>query len=258
MILAHAIDGHGPERILLLHDWLADATEYDAAIPYFDLAALTLARVDLPGYGGSRAHAVRGVDAATLDADVLAVADDLKWSRFHLVAHSMSTVIAQRLARSAPTRLASVTLVTPATPGMRYPDAIVDSLRAVGLDPSRRHEAFASRWGKRLSPRWLEWKLERWAACSDPKAVAAYVDLFARADLPTTRADSRIPVLAITGADDAPHFARAAVEPAIRAVYPDAIVEVCPGAGHYPMQEMPPLFASLVERFVRANPLARV
>ena len=30
------------------------------------------------------------------------------------------------------------------------------------------------------------------------------------------------------------------------------------GAGHYPMQETPPLFASLVERFVRANALARL
>lgn len=256
MVLAHSRDGHGIERVLVLHDWLADSTEYDPAIPYFDLTTLTLARVDLPGYGGSRASPVRGVDAATLDRDVLAVADHLKWARFHLLAHSMSTVVAQRLARSAVERLASVTLVTPLPPGLIYPDSVVDSLRAVGRHPDRRHGAFASRWGTRLSARWLEWKLERWAARSDPEAVAAYVDLFARSDLATTRAAVDVPVLAITGTEDAPHFARTAVEPAIRAVYPDAVVEDIPGAGHYPMQETPPLFASLVERFVRAHPLA--
>jgi pimeloyl-ACP methyl ester carboxylesterase len=86
--------------------------------------------------------------------------------------------------------------------------------------------------------------------------VAAYADLFGRADLSTTRAAVDVPVLAITGTEDAPHFARNAVEPAIRAVYPDAVVEEIPAAGHYPMQETPPLFASLVERFVRAHPLA--
>jgi pimeloyl-ACP methyl ester carboxylesterase len=256
MVLAHSLDGHGIERVLVLHDWLSDSTEYDPAIPYFDLTALTLARVDLPGYGASRAIPVRGVDAATLDRDVLAVADHLQWARFHLVAHSMSTVVAQRLARSAVERLASVTLVTPVPPGLLYPDPVVDSLRAVGRHPDRRHEAFAPRWGTRLSARWLEWKLEQWAARSDAEAVAAYVDLFARSDLATTRAAVDVPVLAITGAEDAPHFARMAVEPAIRAVYPDTVVEEISAAGHYPMQEAPPLFASLVERFVRAHPLA--
>jgi pimeloyl-ACP methyl ester carboxylesterase len=255
MILANNLEGHGPERVLVLHDWLGDATNYDPAMPYFDPAALTLARVDLPGYGGSRARAVRGVDAANLDTEVLAVADHLGWPRFHLVGHSMSTVIAQRIARSAAARLASVTLVTPAAPGMVYPDPVVDSLRAIGRDPSLRREAFGSRWGSRLSPRWLEWKLERWAACSDPVAVAAYVDLFARPDLATTRAAFQVPVLVMTGTDDARHFAQAGVEPAIRAVYPDAMFEICPAAGHYPMQETPPLFAALVERFVRRNAL---
>jgi len=256
MILAHTLDGRGPERVLVLHDWLGDATTYDAAMPYLDPAALTCARVDLPGYGRSRALPLRGVDAGALDAGVLAVADHLGWSRFHLLAHSMSTVIAQRLARSSPARIASVTLVGPVTPGTRHPDPVVELLRGIGRDPSSRREALASRMSPRLSPRWLEWKLERWAACSDPAAVAAYVDLFARPELATTRADVAVPVLALTGAEDAPPFARAAVEPALRAVYPEAAVEVCEAAGHYPMQETPPRFASMVERFVRANALA--
>ena len=257
MVLAHVLDGRGPERVLVLHDWLGDATTYDAAMPYFDPALLTCARVDLPGYGGSRARPVRGVDAGSLDAEVLAVADHLGWPRFHLVAHSMSTVVAQRMARSAAARVASVVLTAPVTPGTRHPDSIVEFLRGIGRDPSRRREAMAARPSARLSARWLDWKLERWASCAEPEAVATYVDLFARPDLPTTRAEAPLPVLAITGAEDAPPFGRDAVEPALRAVYPDAVVEVCLAAGHYPMQETPPLFASFVDRFVRANPLAR-
>jgi hypothetical protein len=66
-------------------------------------------------------------------------------------------------------------------------------------------------------------------------------------------------VLVITGTEGASHFARMAVEPwnpASRAVYPDAVGEEIPAAGRYPMQETPPLFALLVERFVRAHSLA--
>ena len=65
-----------------------------------------------------------------------------------------------------------------------------------------------------------------------------------------------MPVLAITGTEDAAHFTRAAVEPALRGVHPGATIEVCPASGHYPMQETPPLFAAMVERFVRRHPLA--
>lgn len=253
MILAHTLDGHGPERVLMLHDWLGDSANYDATLPYFDPASFTCARIDFPGYGGSRSHPMRGVDADALDVDVLAVADHLGWAHFHLLAHSMSTVVAQRLARSAASRIASVTLVAPVTPGTHLPDRVVDFLRGIARDPSRRRDALASQRGDRLSARWLDWKIERWAACSKPEAVEAYVDLFARPNLATTPAETSVPMLALTGAEDAPPFAHAAVESGLRAVHPQAIFEVCPSAGHYPMQETPPLFASKVERFVRAN-----
>jgi pimeloyl-ACP methyl ester carboxylesterase len=255
VIFAHTLDGHGPERALLMHDWLGDSTTYDPAMPYLDPAVFTCARVDFPGYGRSRALPVRGVGADVLDAGILAVADHLGWSRFHLISHSMSTVVAQRLARSSPARLASVTLTAPVTPGTHHPDSIVDFLHEVGRDPSRRRDALAAQSSGRLSPRWLEWKLERWAACSDAEAVATYVDLFARADLPATRAEVPVAVLAITGGEDAPPFRRGAVESALRAVHPDVAVEECSAAGHYPMQETPPLFATLVDRLVRANAL---
>jgi pimeloyl-ACP methyl ester carboxylesterase len=248
--LAHSLDGRGPTHVLLLHDWLGDASNYDAALPFFDLDALTLARVDLPGYGASRAVPVPGMDAGALEAAVLAVTDHLGWERFHLVAHSMSTVIAQRLARAHAERLASVTLTTPVAPGTHLPDEAIAFLRALGRTPGIRREALSARGNPHLGARWLDQKLARWSACADPEAVAAYVDLFARPQLATTRAEVRVPVLALTGADDGEPFRRAAVEPALRAVYPDAVVEELP-TGHYPMQEMPPRFAARVERFVR-------
>ncbi len=252
MILAHTLSGHGPEPVLFLHDWLGDTVNYEPMLPYLDPRALTCARVDLPGYGGSRELPVRGVGADELDARVLAVADHLGWRRFHLVAHSMSTVIAQRLARAATARLASVVLTGPVPPGAALPDEAVTFLRRVGGDAGVRPAALAPQFGSRLSPAWAAFKLARWAASAEPATVAAYVDLFARPDLPTTPAPA-LPVLAIFGAEDV-SFARAAVEPALRAVYPDLQAEVLAGVGHYPMQEMPPLYAAIVERFVRAHP----
>lgn len=249
MTLAHRLDGRGPARVLLLHDWLGDASTYDATLPYFDLDALTLARVDLPGYGGSRALPLLPRTEGPLEAAVLDVADALGWARFHLVAHSMSTVIAQRLARSHAARLATVTLCAPVTPGTHLPDEAVAFLRGLGRDPATRRATLAARANPRLNDRWLDAKLARWAACAAPEAVAAYVDLFARPALPTTPAAVALPVLALTGADDGAPFQRDAVEPALRAVHADVVVEELP-TGHYPMQEMPPRFAAAVERFV--------
>ena len=52
-ILAHEVTGTGPDKVIVLHDWLGDRRNYDDARPYLDMQSFTFAFADLRGYGGS-------------------------------------------------------------------------------------------------------------------------------------------------------------------------------------------------------------
>src|SRR5260370_13615466 len=87
--------------------------------------------MDLRGYGWSRGM----IGSYTLDeavADVLHTADELAISRFHLIGHSMSGLVAQKIALQAPGRVQSVTLFSPVPPtGFRADEAALKALNAV-------------------------------------------------------------------------------------------------------------------------------
>lgn len=245
--LGHVVHGSGPRRVIVLHDWMGDHRNYDPALPYLDRSAFTYAFADLRGYGLSRDLAGRH-DASEAAADVLALAAALGWDRFALVGHSMSTMVAHELAAIAPDRVDALVLVTPVSPrGMGAPDAVIAMLEAAATDPVARRRTLAAMWGDRLAPGWLEFKLARWAESALPAASAAYVRMFSASSITTPAAD--VPVLALLGAHDADHFQEPAIRAAL-AAYPRLSLATCADAGHYPMQESPPLFVTTLERFL--------
>ena len=69
--------------------------------------------LDMPGYGGSRAG--RTLDIAALAAWYAEALTAVGVARGHLVGHSMGCQVALALARRAPGRVASVTLIGPTT-----------------------------------------------------------------------------------------------------------------------------------------------
>jgi len=116
--------GQGGVPVLLLHGFAGDLLTWQ-----FNLAALAAGRravaVDLPGHGES-----------TLDVGSGRVADFAPWVErlldalglplVHVVGHSMGGYLALCLARHAPERVASLSLVAPAGVGPRFD---VDYLR---------------------------------------------------------------------------------------------------------------------------------
>jgi 3-oxoadipate enol-lactonase len=46
--------GHGPLRVLVLHDWFCDHSSWDATLPYLTQDRFTYVFGDLRGYGSSR------------------------------------------------------------------------------------------------------------------------------------------------------------------------------------------------------------
>lgn len=100
----------GDIRVLALHGWLDNAHSF---LPLSErLDGLDLVAVDFPGHGLS-AHRADGVPYHFDDYvfDVLAVLDDLGWSRAHLLGHSLGGAVSTLVAAAAPERIASLALI---------------------------------------------------------------------------------------------------------------------------------------------------
>lgn len=250
-MLGHEIFGSGAERVIVLNDWLSDTSSWDSARPYLDTAAYTWAFTDLRGYGRSRGQS-GAFDLEEAAEDVIALADSLAWPKFHVVGHSMSTLVTLHVAQRFPDRVGRVVLVTPPPPaGFHYDAATSSALGEVALgDDDRRRKALAFMFGTRLSPGWLRFKLARWRQTSEPRAVAGYLPVFGVRGLPDLETRVRCPVLAITGEADAEPMRSGPVRTALAPLAEHLTVEPIVESGHYPMQETPPLFVAKLERFL--------
>jgi len=246
--------GEGPTCVVVMHDWLCDTSTWEGARAFLDGTRFTYAFADLRGYGRSRGrHGAFTLEEAA--ADILALGDTLGWKRFAVVGHSMSALIALHLAQHHADRIERVVALTPPPlTGFGADDATLCASRGVALaDDGRRLDFFAQQFGERLSPGWTRYKAARWRACADPAAAAAYVAMFARDGLPDPTARIRVPLLAITGEQDAPPMRREAVTRALEPLCDQLVVTPLADSGHYPMQELPPLTVALVERFLRSQ-----
>lgn len=252
--LGHELFGSGPVHVVVLNDWLCDTSTWDGARAYLDRARFTYAFADLRGYGKSREISGRYTveEGAT---DVLALADLLGWRRFAVLGHSMSALIAFHLGQHHADRIARVVALTPPPPwGLGADQATLAASRALALaDDATRAAALTAFSAARLSPGWAAYKAARWRESSNPTAVAGYVEMFARDGVPNRAVRIRVPLLAVTGEQDAPPMRREAVTSNLSPLCDELTVVPLADSGHYPMQEMPPLTVALSERFLGAD-----
>ncbi len=176
----------------------------------------------------------------------------LGWARFAVVGTSMTALVALHLAQHHADRIDRIVVLTPPPPtGFGSDDANVAASRSLALADAATQLALLEGWfGMRLSHGWTTHKASRWRACADPEAAAAYVAMFARVGLPDPTARIAVPVLAITGEQDAPPMRREAVAGSLGTLCDQLVISSLADSGHYPMQEMPPLTVALVERFL--------
>ena len=249
--IGHELVGTGPIRVVITNDWLCDTSTWDGARAYLDGKRFTFALADLRGYGRSmgRIGAFTLVEAT---ADVLALADSLHWGRFAIVGHSMSALVALHLAQHHTDRIERAVVLTPPPPtGFGADDAMLSASCGLALaDDTTRLAVFSQQFGTRLSPGWVTYKASRWRACADQAAAAGYVAMFARYGLPDPAARITVPVLAITGEQDAPPMRSDAVIRVLTPLCDQLTVTPLSDSGHYPMQEMPPLTVAIVESFL--------
>jgi len=239
--------GEGPEKVVVLHDWLGDRSNFDPIRSYLDTQRFTYAFVDLRGYGGSKG--VSGEFTADEAAnDAVAVADELDWQKFHIVGHSMTGMVVQRVAANVPDRVKSVVATSPVSAaGMQVDEKTFGFFKSVVTDTKAAGQAIGLLTGNRLSKKWVGFKVDRAMTTSTAEARLAYLDMFDKTDFSSDVSGLKVPVLALLGKNDIPAFQPKSIQATFGSWYPNLSVVVSPNAGHYPMQETPAFYASSIE-----------
>lgn len=254
-MIGYDLIGEGRCGVIVLHDWLCDTSTWQSVRLYLNEQDFTWVFADLRGYGKSKEQTGEySIEEAA--SDVISLANALNWKRFVIVGHSMSTLVALHIAQIAPERIDRVVLVCPVPRhGLGVDDSVVAALVAIAKgDDAHRMQAVKYTVGDRLSEGWgwIRYKANRWRATSIPDAVAGYVPMFAKHGLLNPTTPVSVPVLAVTGEQDDPSMRSAAIRESLSPLCPKLSIETISACGHYPMQEAPPLFATIVERFLNS------
>ena len=107
---------NGARPVLALHGWLDNAASFDRLAP--QLADADVLALDLPGHGHSDHRPPQASYNIWDDLpDIVRAADQLGWSRFHLLGHSRGAIMSALLAAALPERVISVVMLDAVTPG---------------------------------------------------------------------------------------------------------------------------------------------
>ncbi|MBC9879807.1 alpha/beta hydrolase [Bradyrhizobium sp. INPA01-394B] len=250
--LGHCRLGNGPAVCVVLHEWLGDHVNWEPVLPYLDPARTTIVFMDLRGYGWSRGMSGSySLDEAA--ADVLRTADELAITRFHLIGHSMSGLVAQKIALQAGDRIRGVTLFSPVPPtGFRADEAALKALNAVIDADEAAGRAITARTSSRYGAGWLRRKLAIAREASTVEAKRGYLTMFTTSAITGETHGLGATMHVVTGALDIPFYRGEPLRNAFALAYPRVTFEVIDDAGHYSMLETPVRVAGIIEKQLAA------
>ena len=250
MTLGHRTFGRGPHKVIALHGWFGDHTCYDATLDALNSEEFTYAFPAYRGYGLSK-HLSGDYSMQEISADVIALADALGWETFSLIGHSMGGKATQRVLIDAPGRVRNIIAVTPA-PACEVPftpdEWNLFFGAAKNLENRRAIINFSS--GNRLSPVWINYVARYSAETSNVEAFAGYLQAWAKTDFAEQVQGNPIRMKVIAGEHDLA-LTPDVMKGTYMAWFPNAVLEIMPNAGHYPMNETPIALATSMENFLR-------
>lgn len=245
--LFHCV-GHGPHPVLVLHGWFGDAHSFEAIEPWLSVDQYRYVFMNTRGYGGRR-NEPGGYTIDEIAADAVALADQLGFSTFSLVGHSMGGMAIERVAILAPDRVRGLVAVAPVPAGgIRYDAATRRLLEDAAGQGELRKTIIDRSTGGRLPASWVEWKAAYSLACSSREAFAAYFHAWADTDFSDEIIGAH-PVKVLVGEHD-PIFNAALMAQTYLRRYPLASIQVLKNAGHYPMNETPLALVAGIETFL--------
>ncbi len=251
MILGHELYGHGDEGVIVMHDFYGCRDTWNFARNFFDTKTFTYAFTEVRGYGESRN--LPGEFTPTEAArDILALADNLGWQRFHIVGHSMSGMLAQRVVLDGGERIKSAVLNTPvAASGLSFTPEGFAIISGSIDDNGLLAEAFDALTGSRLCREWVDFKIRQTRATRSQVAQTAYLKNLTDMGFLSDIDGNTTPMLVIIGEFDMEPFTLATAETTFKKWYPNAEIALCGNAGHYPQQEAPVFVATVMNEFLR-------
>lgn len=258
-ILGHSVYGQGEEKVMVFHDWMGDAANYEPLIPYLDPVSYTYVFADIRGYGKSR-HLAGAYSAEEVAADAFRLANTLGWKRFHVIGHSMTGMAVQRMAVddriSGAKRLKSVIAITPVSAdGYPADEGTKKFLWDLIGNRNLSEQGFFALTGQRLSPAWGRVKTNRHFQTSTEDALKGYYRMWLETDFSAEARKAKVdtPFLVIGGRQDLPGFQEPHLRKTLGVLYPNVEFTFITDAGHYPMHETPVYLASLIEKYLAAH-----
>lgn len=258
-LLGHKMYGQGSEKVLLLHHWMGDATSYDPLVPYLNQDRYTYVFADVRGYGTSQ-HLSGAFSVDEVAADAFDLADSLGWTDFHVIGHSMSGMVVQRMVVddwiSGEKRIMSAVGITPVSAdGYPADEGTKKFLWDLVHQRELSEQGLLMLTGQRLSPIWARLRATRHLQTSTKEAVQGYYHMWLGTDFSeeVRRAKVGTPLLVIGGRQDLPGFQEEHLRKTLGAWFENAEFTFITDAGHFPMDETPVYLATLIERFLDAH-----
>lgn len=240
--------GTGKTYIMVLHELMGDSRNYEAIHPFLDTNNFTYIFVDHRGYGKSKD--IKGVYTCDEAAqDVSNLISHLELNEVHLLAHSMSTMIAQRASLND-NRIKQLILITPLTAaGIKMKPEAQEKLIATMKEDKTLIENVVQAASKRYNDAWREYRIKVGYESSILEARLGYMTMYLTTDFLDEVKNINIPIKIMVGKHDLPAFHKNNIKKLFEQSYNDFEIFECMEAGHYPMIECPPYFVTEIEKF---------
>ena len=248
--IAYTEIGSGKEKVLVMHNWMGDSTSYNSILPYLNTDKYTYVFTDLRGYGCSKEiQGTYSVEEAS--TDILHLIHSLHWNQFHLIGHSMSGMIAQKIAVDNRSRVKSIIAIAPVPAcGSPVPKEMIDFFASAALNNDEAAmECINTLTSHRYTNSFAKKMVTELRKRSTSEARLGYMNMFFHTDFSESVKGLTTPILVLVGEHDF-EGSEVFIRSTFLEWYPNARLECCKASGHYPMIETPIALVASIENFL--------